>query len=75
MSTIFQNKNIKNDFDEALLAYVKQEEESFSKSKNVKNNSLMVLIVVNFALLIGLSAYNFWQFRIVTGLDQPEKSN
>ena len=31
MSTIFQNKNIKNDFDEALVDYVK-EEESFSKS-------------------------------------------
>ena len=61
------------DFDEA---YIDQQnpQESFSKTSQVSNAPLMLLIVLNFALLIGISVYNFWQFRIVTGLDTPQPS-
>ena len=58
------------DFDEALVDF-SNPSDSHSKPSQVSNVSLMILIAMNFSVLLGLSVYNFWQFRIVTGLDTP----
>ena len=46
-------------FDEALVD-LKNPEECYSKCSLVKNGKYMALIILNFTLLIAVSAYNFW---------------
>lgn len=65
--------NLSPTFSEALIDLGKPSE-SFSKNSDFSNLKNMLVIILNFTILIGVSAYNFWQFRIITGLDQPKKS-
>lgn len=60
-------------FAETIVDY-KNPQENYTKPENVSNNSTLIYIVLNFALIIGVSVYNLWQFRILSGLDKGDSN-
>lgn len=48
--------------------------ENFTKSEEVNNKRTMISIILNFLLIIGVSVYNLWQFRMLSGLDKEIKN-
>ena len=60
-------------FAEAVIDY-NNPSENYTKSQTVSNGSAFFYITLNFALIIGVSIYNLWQFRILTGLDKDDAS-
>ena len=63
------NYSIPREFDEAYVD-LSDPKNCYSKSSKVNNIKPLALIALNFILLVGVSAYNFWQFQIMAGLDK-----
>ena len=59
----------RDDFDEAVVV---GEKVSYKGSKVINTNTIL-LIVLNFLCLAGISVYNYWQFIVITGLNKKPK--
>ncbi len=62
-----------NNFAEIVVDF-KDPAETFPKSEVVDNKRTLLSIVVNFLLIIGVSVFNLWQFRLLSGLDGEKKN-
>jgi len=65
---------VDGDYTEALVD-LRQPKDSHSKGPTPSASRAIAVIVVNFLILLGVSAFNIWQVRIFTGLENPSSES